>query len=104
MAKLYLFAVSGHHKRFRCYCFFDTREALRQRYIGNLNAFVTNLDAFEQGTTKIAATGGYSNAEKTVIYFVVNRFQISKLRNIVRSIDPKAYLTIHDVADIFKGD
>lgn len=62
------------------------------------------LDAFEQGTTKIAATGGYSNAEKTVIYFVVNRFQISKLRNIVHSIDPKAYLTIHDVADIFKGD
>ncbi len=61
------------------------------------------LNAFEQGTTKIAATGGYSNAEKTVIYFVVNRFQISKLRNIVHSIDPKAYLTIHDVADIFKG-
>lgn len=62
------------------------------------------LEAFEQGTTKIAATGGYSNADKTVIYFVVNRFQISKLRNIVHSIDPKAYLTIHDVADIFKGD
>lgn len=62
------------------------------------------LEAFEQGTTKIAATGGYSNTEKTVIYFVVNRFQISKLRNIVHSIDPKAYLTIHDVADIFKGD
>ncbi len=53
---------------------------------------------------EIAATGGHSNAEKTVIYFVVNRFQISKLRNIVHSIDPKAYLTIHDVADIFKGD
>ncbi len=62
------------------------------------------LEEFEQGTTKIAATGGYSNAEKTVIYFVVNRFQISKLRNIVHSIDPQAYLTIHDVADIFKGD
>lgn len=62
------------------------------------------LESFEQGTTKIAATGGYSNTEKTVIYFVVNRFQISKLRNIVHSIDPKAYLTIHDVADIFKGD
>ncbi len=62
------------------------------------------LDAFEQGTTKIAAKGGYSNTDKTVIYFVVNRFQISKLRNIVHSIDPKAYLTIHDVADIFKGD
>ncbi len=62
------------------------------------------LEAFEQGTTKLAATGGYSNTEKTVIYFVVNRFQISRLRNLVHTIDPKAYLTINDVADIFKGD
>lgn len=62
------------------------------------------LEAFEQGTTKIAATGGYSNTEKTVIYFVINRFQISRLRNIVHTIDPKAYLTINDVADIFKGN
>lgn len=35
------------------------------------------IDAFGCGTTKIAAVGGYSNAEKTVIYFVVNRFQIA---------------------------
>lgn len=62
------------------------------------------LEAFEQGTTKIAAKGGYSNTDKTVIYFVVNRFQISRLRSLVHNIDPKAYLTINDVADIFKGD
>lgn len=62
------------------------------------------LEAFEQGTTKISAKGGYSNTDKTVIYFVVNRFQISRLRNLVHNIDPKAYLTINDVADIFKGD
>lgn len=62
------------------------------------------LEAFEQGTTKISARGGYSNTDKTVIYFVVNRFQISRLRNIVHSIDPKAYMTISEVADIFKGD
>ncbi len=61
------------------------------------------IKEFECGTTKIAATGGYSNAEKTIIYFVVNRFQISKLRNMVQQIDPKAYLTISDVADVFKS-
>lgn len=61
------------------------------------------MEEFESGTTKIAATGGYSNASKTVIYFVVNRFQISKMRNIVHQIDPKAYLTISDVADVFKS-
>lgn len=58
---------------------------------------------FECGTTKIEAKGGYSNKDKTIIYFVVNRFQISKLRAIVSHIDKKAYVTISDVADVFKG-
>lgn len=59
-------------------------------------------EEFECGSTKIAATGGYSNAEKTMIYFVVNRFQISRLRSVVHAIDPKAFLTISDIADVFK--
>lgn len=62
------------------------------------------MDAFSCGTTKIAATGGYSNADKTIIYFVVNRFQISRMRSIIHAIDPKAFVTISDVADIFKAN
>lgn len=61
------------------------------------------MDAFGSGTTKILAKGGYSNANKTVIYFVVNRFQISKLRNIISSIDKSAYVTVSEVADVFNG-
>ncbi len=61
------------------------------------------MEAFECGTTKIAATGGYSNADKTIIYFVVNRFQIARMRNIIHTIDPKAYVTISEVADILRG-
>ena len=61
------------------------------------------MDAFECGTTKIAATGGYSSADKTVIYFVVNRFQIARMRNIILSIDPKAYVTVSDVADVMRS-
>lgn len=59
---------------------------------------------FESGTTKIPARGGYSNVEKTMIYFVVNRFQISKMQSIVHTIDPHAYMTISEVADIFKSE
>lgn len=61
------------------------------------------MSAFECGTTKIAATGGYSNADKTIIYFVVNRFQIARMRNIIHTIDPKAYVTVSEVADILRG-
>lgn len=62
------------------------------------------MEAFECGTTKIAATGGYSNADKTMIYFVVNRFQIARMRNIIHTIDPKAFVTISEVADVFKSN
>ena len=62
------------------------------------------MEAFECGTTKITATGGYPNTEKTIIYFVVNRFQISRMRGIIHSIDPKAFVTISEVADVFKSN
>ena len=62
------------------------------------------LEAFSCGTTRIAAVGGYSNSEKTMIYFVVNRFQISRVRSMVRGLDPRAFVTITDVADVFKAN
>ncbi len=62
------------------------------------------MAAFDCGTTKIAATGGYSNNDKTIIYFVVNRFQISRMRSIIHTIDSKAFVTISEVADVFKAN
>lgn len=47
---------------------------------------------FESGLTKINAVGGYSGIERTVIYFVVNRFQITKMREIISEIDPSAFM------------
>lgn len=60
------------------------------------------MAAFNCGTTKIRAIGGFSNTEKTIVYFVVNRFQIAKTRDIVKEIDTKAFVTISEVADMFK--
>ena len=62
------------------------------------------MEEFKCGTTKLSGTGGYSNTEKTVIYFVVNRFQIYKMRNIIHAIDPKAFVTISEVADVFSSN
>lgn len=62
------------------------------------------MDTFECGTTKIPAVGGFSNTDKTIIYFVVNRFQISKMKTIIKSIDEKAFVTISEVADVFKSN
>ena len=61
-------------------------------------------ETFESGMTKIQAYGGYSNTEKTMIYFVVNRFQVVRLKEIVHDIDTTAYITISEVADVFAAN
>ncbi len=60
------------------------------------------MDKFECGVTKIPVKGGYSNSDMTMVYFILNRFEISKMREIVHSVDEKAYITISEVADVFK--
>lgn len=61
-------------------------------------------EEFGTGTTKMDCEGGYLKQPKTIIYFVINRFQISRLKDIVHGIDPAAYVTITDVADVFKNN
>ena len=60
------------------------------------------IEEFGSGTTILPAKGGYTMKDRTVVYFVVNRFQISRMRLLVHKTDPHAYLTISDVADIYK--
>ena len=60
------------------------------------------MNEFECGTTKISVKGGYSNSDLTMVYFILDRFQISKMREIVHTVDEKAYITISEVADVFK--
>ncbi len=62
------------------------------------------MNAFESGITKMSVKGGYSNADKTMIYFILDRFQISKMKDIVHEIDERAFITITEVADVFKAN
>lgn len=61
-------------------------------------------ETFECGATRVEAKGGYSGADKTIVYFVINRFQITRMRNVVHEADPTAFITINDVADVFKAN
>ena len=61
-------------------------------------------DEFECGITTFGAKGFYSDSEKTVIYIIVNRFQIGKMKRIVHEFDPLAYVTITEVADVFSAN
>lgn len=58
-------------------------------------------DAFGFGITLLPAKGFYSSSDKTMIYFVVNRFQIAKMRALVVKEDPEAFISITEVSDVF---
>lgn len=61
-------------------------------------------EEFETGITTFNAKGWYSQNDKTMIYFIVNRFQIGKMKEIIHGIDAKAYISIYEVADVLSGD
>ena len=58
--------------------------------------------SFQAAGTIVSATGGYSKNSKQILYFIVNHFQINKLKNIVLEIDENAFISLHDVSDIIK--
>ena len=59
---------------------------------------------FGKGITLLRAKGYYSNTDKTMIYFVVSRFQINRLREIVREMDQEAFVTISEVSEVFGSE
>lgn len=61
-------------------------------------------EAFECGSTRVDALGGYSGQKKNIIYFVVNRFQVTKMRNLIHDVDPTAFITLHEVADLYQAN
>lgn len=56
---------------------------------------------FNSTGTIVKAIGGYSKAEKQIIYFILNHFQINKLKTIVMEIDKDAFISLQEVTDIF---
>ena len=57
---------------------------------------------FDSSGTIVKAVGGYSKKDKEIIYFIVNRFQINKLKNLVHDIDESAFISLQEVADIIR--
>jgi len=56
-----------------------------------------------RGVTFLEGKGGFSKEPKTIIYSVITRLEIAKLKAIVYEIDENAFLTINDVFDVMGG-
>ncbi|MTI84631.1 MAG: YitT family protein [Firmicutes bacterium] len=61
------------------------------------------VNEFGRGATLLSGQGAYSLTEKKVINCVVNRFELPRLKNLVREIDPEAFMTITATNEVLGG-
>lgn len=59
------------------------------------------IDNYEISVTYLKGIGGYSKTEKTIIYCVVSRLELAKMKEVVKEFDPKAFISIVDVHEAY---
>lgn len=57
-------------------------------------------EEIDRGVTKLSATGGYTEAEKPMIMVVVHQTEFTRLKNLVKIIDPSAFVIVSDAAEV----
>jgi uncharacterized membrane-anchored protein YitT (DUF2179 family) len=61
------------------------------------------LDRMGRGVTVFNGEGGYSGEQKKVLYSVITRLEIAKLKSIIYEKDENAFVTIHEVHEVIGG-
>lgn len=54
-----------------------------------------------RGVTVYSGHGYYTKTPKDILYVVINKQEVVKLKRIVQTTDPFAFIAIHDVRDVF---
>ncbi len=64
------------------------------------NALIEKLDI---SVTYLKGIGGYTGQDKDLIYCVISRLEMPKMLEIIKDIDPKAFVSIVDVHETYGG-
>jgi len=64
----------------------------------------TIRDRLGRGATYSDVYGGYTNEQFKQITCVINRLEESKMKEIIREIDPHAFVTVYDAAEVKGGN
>ena len=71
----------------------DNASAIGEQLIERLDISVTYLQGI----------GGYTGQDKDLIYCVVSRLELPKMLDIIKEIDPKAFVSVVDVHEVYGG-
>ncbi len=58
------------------------------------------MKQMDRGATVLNGKGSFSGLQKEVLYCVVARNEIVRLKNIIRQVDPHAFVAVNDVQDV----
>lgn len=72
------------------YIISEETEGLRQAILHDL----------DRGLTELTGKGGYTQAPKEVLMVVVSRREVPRLKALVRSVDPNAFLILSDATEV----
>ena len=68
----------------------DYSQEMGDRLIKEMNASITYIDAI----------GGYSGQPKRIVYCVISRLEITKLKEIVKEVDKTAFIAIENIHEV----
>ncbi|WP_428911612.1 YitT family protein [Niallia sp. Krafla_26] len=54
-----------------------------------------------RGVTVLTGYGYYTKQKKDILYIIVSKQEITRLRKIILEVDPKAFITVQDVRNVF---
>ena len=66
------------------------------------------MERMNRGVTLIKSRGAYTGKDREMVFIVVKRIELQRLKKIVRELDPKAFIIVGDVSEVlgegFKED
>lgn len=71
---------------------------LSENYVNEIREAV--FDKTARGATLLAAQGGYQQADKQVLLIVASDQEFMQIRQIIETIDPKAFVIVNNVSEV----
>ncbi len=89
-ARVIDFVIEGLNRRTAVTIISDNQKEIRQEIMQKMARGVTILDG----------RGGYTDNRKEILYVVINKPEVVRLKSVVSAVDPNAFVVIHDVRDV----
>lgn len=58
------------------------------------------MEQFDVSVTYLEATGGFSGQKKRMIFCIISRLEIMKLKALIKTIDPRAFIAVENVHEV----